>query len=451
MLKINSPTLPARNRMLGSAGFALLIMLLIHMTKTVDRNIMGVLFEPLKAEFGVSDTLLGLVAGAIFGILHAVASLVLGHLSDRMSRVKLLSAACVLWSGLTMLCGMATSFWQLALARAGVAMAEAGSAGTAVPLIAEMFPPNRRSLATGIYFLGAPFGVLVGIGLGSWIAQNYGWRAAFSLAGFPGLLLGFLLYVFVREPKRSGPDSPQPGSTGLPAQKASQEGIVTSIKVLLTNRPYLFLTLSCALASIPATAFGTWGTSFLIRSHHLSLQHAGLLTGLIGIGGNVLGTIFSGWLIDRLTTKNRAWQIRIPMLGLLLATPMGLLYFLWPADIMWQLGRLPVPTVMLFGISFAFFTGWWIAPAYSAISNLIEAERRGFATAFFGVAFSAVGMGLGPLIVGAISDLLTPVSGVDSLRYAMAIAISTTLVAVWLMRLAIQPYQLALEAIHAKD
>ena len=96
MLKVSSPTLPVRNRMLGSAGFALLIMLLIHMTKTVDRNIMGVLFEPLKAEFGVSDTLLGLVAGAIFGILHAVASLVLGHLSDRMSRVKLLSAACVL-------------------------------------------------------------------------------------------------------------------------------------------------------------------------------------------------------------------------------------------------------------------------------------------------------------------------------------------------------------------
>jgi MFS family permease len=426
--------------MLGSAGFALLIMLLIHMTKTVDRNIMGVLFEPLKAEFAVSDTLLGLVAGAIFGILHAAASIVLGHLADRMSRVKLLSAACVLWSGLTMVCGMVTSFWQLALARAGVAMAEAGSAGTAVPMIAELFPANRRSLATGIYFLGAPFGVLIGIGLGSWIAQHYGWRAAFSLAGFPGLLLGVLLYLFVREPKRDSVPAPLKDNAAT-NKKSAQEGIVASIKVLMANRPYLLLTLSCALAAIPATAFGTWGTSFLIRSHHLSLQHAGLLTGLIGIGGNALGTLFSGWLIDRLSAQNSVWQIRIPMIGLLLATPMGMLYFLWPADILWQLGRLPVPTVMLFGLLFSFFTAWWIAPTYSAISHLIGAERRGFAIALFGVAFSAVGMGLGPLIVGAISDLLAPSTGADSLRYAMALTISTSLFAVWLMRLAIQPYQ----------
>ena len=432
------------NKFLGSAGFALLIMLLIHMTKTVDRNIMGVLFEPLKAEFAVSDTLLGLVAGAIFGVLHALASIVLGHLSDRMSRVKLLSTACVIWSGLTMVCGVVTSFWQLAFARAGVAMAEAGSAGTAVPLIAEMFPANRRSLATGIYFLGAPFGVLIGIGLGSWIAQHYGWRAAFFMAGLPGLLLGILLYFFVREPSRAVSECLQTASVKPAVNHAKQEGIYTSIKFLIANRPYLLLTLACALASIPATAFGTWGTSFLIRTHHLSLQHAGLLTGLIGIGGNALGTLFSGWLVDRLILRNRAWQVRIPMLGLLLATPMGMLYFLWPTDVLWNLGRLPVPTVMLFGVLFSFFTAWWIAPTYTAVSNLIGAERRGFAIALFGVAFTAVGMGLGPLLVGAVSDLLAPTSGADSLRYAMALIISSSLFAVWLMRLAIQPYQRAL-------
>lgn len=198
--------------------------------------------------------------------------------------------------------------------------------------------------------------------------------------------------------------------------------------------------LACAIAALPATAFGTWGTSFLIRSHHFSLQQAGLLTGLVGICGQAIGTVFSGWLIDRLSPQTPAWQVRVPLLGLLLAMPMGVLYFLWPVGILFSAGSFQVPTVFVFGVLFSFFSAWWIAPTYAAISNLIASERRGLATAVFSLAFSAVGMGLGPLVVGAISDGLAPIAGTESLRYAMALTIASSLLAVWAMALAVRPY-----------
>lgn len=418
--------------------YTLFLLVLGYVANYVDRNIINVLIEPIKQEFGVSDTLMGLVTGLLFALFYAFIGVFMGRLADRTNRVRLMGIYVISWSGMTMLCGLAGSFIQLALARVGVAVAEAGSAPTSLSLIADSYPQRRRSLAMGIYSLGAHIGLLVGMGVGGYMAYHYGWRAAFLVVGAPGIALGILMLLTLKEPARGRYD---PQHSAAETAAVSAEALKESLRFLFKQRAYLFICIGAAIAAIQAYSVGIWGPSFLMRSHGLSVKDAGLLLGLISVGGAFAGALFSGWLTDTLAAKNTGWQVGVPILGLILATPAGLAYFLWPQGLVGQFGPIPVPTAALFGMLHGFFTTWWIAPSMAAVSTVSVPHRRSLANAVFLLLFTLAGMGVGPIIVGAISDLLEPRFGQESLRFAMAIIVATAPLAAWVYALAIRPYR----------
>lgn len=267
--------------------YTLLLLLLTYVFNYVDRNIINVLIEPIKNEFGVSDTALGLVSGLLFALFYAVMGLFMGRLSDKYNRSKLMGIYCVSWSALTMLCGTAVTFAHLAFSRIGVAITEAGSAPTSLSMIADLYPPRRRSFAIGVWSIGSHIGALIGMGFGGWIAFQYGWRTAFFVVGLPGIALGILIYLTVKEPVRGQWDNVKNSDSN-----AHQESIFKNVKLLLKNKTYAGICLGCAVAALQAYSVGIWGASFLIRSHGMTVQSAGLLLGLIAVAGAMLGTIF---------------------------------------------------------------------------------------------------------------------------------------------------------------
>jgi len=420
--------------------YTLLLLLLTYVFNYVDRNIINVLIEPIKNEFGVSDTALGLVSGLLFALFYAVMGLFMGRLSDKYNRSKLMGIYCVSWSALTMLCGTAVTFAHLAFSRIGVAITEAGSAPTSLSMIADLYPPRRRSFAIGVWSIGSHIGALIGMGFGGWIAFQYGWRTAFFVVGLPGIALGILIYLTVKEPVRGQWDNVKNSDSN-----AHQESIFKNVKLLLKNKTYAGICLGCAVAALQAYSVGIWGASFLIRSHGMTVQSAGLLLGLIAVAGAMLGTIFSGWLTDHLVAKNSGWQIGVPALGLLIATPAGVAYFLWPTGTLFQIGATAIPTAAIFAVIHGFFTTWWIAPNMSAVSQLIPSNNRSFANAFFLLAFTLAGMGVGPIVVGVLSDLFESTYQIEALRYAMVTIVMTAFVSAVILAMNIKGYKKFLE------
>jgi len=429
------------NKVPAHAHYTLLLLLLTYVFNYVDRNIINVLIEPIKTEFGVSDTALGLVSGLLFALFYAFIGLFMGRLSDKYSRSKLMGIYCVSWSGLTMLCGFAVTFAHLAFARIGVAVTEAGSAPTSLSMIADLYPPRRRSFAIGIWSIGSHIGALIGMGFGGWVAYQYGWRAAFLVAGLPGIILGTLIYFTVKEPTRGRWDNSQ-----NKAANQSHEPIWKNVKSLLKNKTYAGICLGCAVAALQAYSVGIWGASFLIRSHGMTVQSAGLLLGLIAVAGAVFGTIFSGWLTDYLAAKDSGWQIGVPALGLLIATPAGIAYFLWPTGVLFEVGAIAIPTAAIFAVIHGFFTTWWIAPNMAAISQLIPANNRAFANALFFLAFTLAGMGAGPIIVGVLSDLFESTYQIEALRYALVTIVCTAFLSAIILAMNIKGYKKSLVA-----
>ena len=210
----------------GYRRYALMILVLGYTSSHVDRNIMGILLEPIKADLLLSDTQLGFLSGIAFAIFYATLGIPIALVADRGNRRNIVAWAIAIWSGMTALCGLAGSFWQLALARIGVGVGEAGSSPPSHSMIADMYAPNERASAMAIYSLGVYFGVMIGFLVGGWVAVWYGWRAAFFVVGLPGILLALLVRFTLREPARGGADDgPHPGARCGP-EPASQRRLV---------------------------------------------------------------------------------------------------------------------------------------------------------------------------------------------------------------------------------
>ena len=253
--------------------YALFVLASIYVFNYIDRQLMAILIEPVKLEFGISDTGIGLLSGVTFAVFYTVFGFPLGRLSDRIGRKPVIAFSCIAWSLMTMLCGMAGNFLTLVLARIGVAVGEAGGTAPSVAMVSDLYPANRRSTALSVLMLGSSLGAIVGLGLGGWIAQHHGWRYAFLLIGAPGIFLGLLLLLTVRAPKRVAP---------LGNVAAQQDGWLKTLVELFRMPSFLWLVLTGGAAAIAGYAIGTWSPSFLIRSHGLNLQEAGFLVGVVG-------------------------------------------------------------------------------------------------------------------------------------------------------------------------
>lgn len=415
--KRHSPTVDVSTQFRpGYRNYVLLILTLGYLFNFIDRQVMTILLEPIKAEFGASDTQMGLISGLAFALFYATLGVPVARLADRWSRRNVLALSMATWSAVTAACGIAGSFWQLALLRIGVGIGEAGGTPPSQSLITDYFPPERRAFAQGVLATAPNMGVLVGLFGGALIAEAYGWRSVFLVFGLPGILLALLLYFTVREPEKPR------------VAAANDTSLWAAVKGIFALPSFSLIALGVGFAAIPGYGLGVWSPSFLVRVHGMSLVDAGLWLGIIGVIGGSIGTIFSGLLVDKLAVRDARWQLRLPAVGLLVAIPLQAIFLLWPEGSVFLIGSKQVPVALLFMALSAIFACFWIAPSYAAVQNLVPSHWRTQASALLLLVFNLLGLGLGPLLVGMLSDALAHL-GAQSVRWALVSSLSMGLVA----------------------
>ncbi|TFY95125.1 MFS transporter [Pseudomonas nabeulensis] len=413
--------------------YTLFLLFLVSAVSLIDRQIMGIVIEPIKAEFHVSDTQIGLLTGLGFSLVYCLFAIPLGRFADRSSRRNLIGLCCAFWSTMTLLCGWVTGYWTLALARLGVAVGESGSGAASMSMIADLYPPHQRAKAISVYMLGAPMGALVGLSIGSWITYYYGWRAAFIWMAVPGLICAVLLRLSTKEPVRGAWEP-------VANAPAEHESLWHVLREAWACRPYLRIAIAGALLAFSSYAFSIWSTAFLVRSHGLTLKDAGAIMGLVAGPGAIIGSLSSGWLTAHLAQRDARWQLGIPIIGALLAFPLASAFALYPAGAPWLLGSLQVPKAAAFMFGMSVFGMWWMAPCYTAIAHLITPRRRATLIAVFNFGIMALGAGLGPLAVGILSDHLNALVGADALRWALVICAGGYLLASGVLLSVLTPY-----------
>lgn len=407
----------------------LFVLAMMYADNFVGRQIIAVMIEPLKQEFGASDTAMGLVSGLAFAAVYVLLGLPAGRLADRLSRTRLLAITCSLWALATVACGLSTSFAMLVIARMAVAVFESPSTSTSMSIIADIYPPHRRSFAISCYTAAPTFSTIVALSAGAWVVDQYGWRSAFCCRpAFPADQRGVCLC------------DARPGTWSLrpPHSHASQaappiQSLLGSARALMAQPAYRCLVLACGITTFSAYAFAMWNASFLVRSHDLPLHYAGLLAGLVGGTFAGLGALFSGWLTDRLVIRSQQWQIGIPLIGHVVGNCALVIYLLWPRDILLHAGAVPVPSAMLWCALGSFFSVWWVGPCFSLLTQLVPAHRRATAVALQTIISTLCGVGIGPLATGLLSDVLMPLLGDESLRYALLLVSLTIVIPIVLL------------------
>jgi MFS family permease len=415
---------PATMSPLRSHGL-LFLLAMMYADNFVGRQIVAVMIEPIKHEFGASDTSMGLISGLAFAAVFAVLGLPAGRLADRLPRIGLLAVSCLFWGIATILCGLTGSFMLLVLARMAVAVAEAPAAPTALSLIADLYPPQRRAFAISVFTAAPTFAAIIALSLGAWLVGNYGWRTSFIVVGLPALLIGALLALFGHEPQRGRWDGA--------ISRASPLDMMSTVKALWAEQAVRYLILASATATMGGTAFGMWNATFLVRSHGLALQHAGLLTGLIGGTCAGIGVMFAGWLVDRLGSHGAPWRLRIPLAGHVFGLLSLATYLFWPTDILTSIGGVPIPEAMLWCGLHSFVSVWWLGPSFALLTTLTGPRNRAVALALQTLLSTLLGVGVGPVLTGALSDLLQPSFGVEALRHALVFSCATAVGAMFLL------------------
>ncbi|WP_218242971.1 spinster family MFS transporter [Comamonas fluminis] len=424
---------PASNVTGWRRHYLLLVLLLVYGMSMIDRQIMGVLIEPIKKEMGVSDSAMGLLTGLAFALFYSILAVPFGRFADRTNRRNLIAWCCGGWSIATGLCGMAVGFWSLTAARVGVAVGEAGSTAASTTMIADVYPPEQRSRAMSVFSLGPHLGSLVGLGVGAWIAQHYGWRAAFLWLAVPGVVIALVLRLTCREPIRGAQEA-------RPVTAAVAEKFSEAMAVLLGNKAFVRLALASMLMAFAGYAIGMWNTAFLVRSHGLQLKDAGAIMGFIGGPAAIAGALLSGWVTDVMARRDSRWQVGVPLLGTLISVPLGIAFYLNDSTQTWQLAGLQIPHAIGFYGFFAVFSSFWAAPVFAALTNVIAATRLATALSIYNLLLTAVGGGLGPLVVGLLSDAFTAHAGQESLRWALVCMLAFYLLAAVIYGWAIKPY-----------
>lgn len=418
------PAAPAR------PYYTLAVLTALSALAFMDRQILAVLIQPVKAEFGLSDLQIGLVTGLGFALTFGVLGVPFGRLADHHERRGLI-AWCRGAGGLLAALGAgAAGFWSLMFTRAGGAVSDAGGGPASMSMLADLFPPEQRSRAMSVFSAGASIGALLALVLGSWLAQRHGWRATVALVGSSTLVLALLLRFTVREPLRA---LALIAATSAPGSSA-QRGAVREIWRSPVTR---WLIVAAAFVLLAGYSFGAWNTALLARRHGLSLQDAGWVSGAAALA-SALGGLWSGALTDRLARRDARWQLGVPMLGIGIALPCGLGYLALPAG--------DVASAAALVVGYAFFITWWVAPTFAALSFVVPARRRATASAMVLLAGAIVGSGIGPILTGWLSDTLSARLQGDGLRFALACMVCMLLPGLFAFARALRAYPVAREA-----
>ena len=405
-----APALPAR-----SSRLVLLFLLIAYIFNFLDRQILGILAQPIKADLHLTDTQFGAVGGLAFALLYAALGVPLAYLADRTSRSAVIAVSVAVWSGFTALCGTAAGFGQLFLFRLGVGVGEAGGVAPSYALIADYFPPERRARALAIFSLGVPIGLASGVLLGAYIAAAINWRAAFWIMGAAGLILAPAMLFVVR-------DRPRPPS-------ALDSAPVGEVFAIVARKPaFWLLAFSASCSSLCGYGLALWTPSVLMRSFGLDLVHTGQFLGSVLLLGGVAGVYGGGWLADRLGTGDRGWYARLPAIAWLLTAPAFALGLMAPnLFVAWPLLLAANALNIL-----------WLGPVTTAVQHLVARRMRATASASFLLINNLIGLGVGPLLIGRLSDRLKQGHGIDALRDAAVATTAFYIVAGLLMLLCVR-------------
>lgn len=406
----------------GYPALVLTMLLVVYTFNFLDRQILGILAKPIQASLHLSDAQFGAIGGTAFAILYSVLGVPLALLADRVGKTRVIAGSLVVWSGFTALCGAATGFWSLFLARLGVGVGEAGGVAPSYALIADYFPVQRRARALAIYSMGIPIGLGSGVLLGAYIAALVDWQTAFTTVGIAGILVAPIFLLLVR-------DRPRPAAVA----DADAVPVLSVIPILARKPAYWLLSIGAGCSSMAGYGLALWVPKIIAVHYGWTASHDLIKVGqfmasLLLIGGTT-GIFLGGVFADRLGTVDRAWYARLPAIAWLITAPTFMLGLFTPYPLLaWFLLLIPNALNTL-----------WLGPIVTAAQHLAPSRMRAGASGTFLLVNNLLGLGLGPWLMGALSDALRASYGADSLRYAAIICAGLYLVAALLAFLAIKP------------
>jgi predicted MFS family arabinose efflux permease len=398
-----------QTRSTGKRRYVLFILAATYGLSHIDRQIMSILMEPVKRDLALSDTQLGLLAGLGFAVFYALVGIPMAMWADRGNRRNIIALSVAVWSGMTALCGMSATFAQLALARVGVGIGEAGANPAAHSLIADLYAQDERSRALGLYSSAINVGALLGLFIGGWVSQFSGWRNAFLFVGLPGLIVALIVRFTFREPLRARTG----GASG-----ADAPSLRATLRFIGATPALRNIFIAHVAAVFVVYALGQWQPSYLARTWHLSRGEIGTMLGLmVGVIG-FCGTALGGVIATRLVRRDVRWYNWFPAISLIVSA----------ASLLGVLASASLAAAACFYAVWAFTQTMFLAPDYAVIQGIVMPRSRAVVVAVLFLTTNLIGYGLGPQIVGALSDVFKPEYGADSLRMALAVATSLSLI-----------------------
>ncbi len=387
-------------------NYVLIMLVLVYAINTMDRQVLSLLLEDIKLEFELTDSQLGLLGGVAFAFFYSFIGIPLARWADRGNRKFILALCVLVWSTATALCGFAVGFLTLIAARIGTAVGEAGGSPTSHSLIADYFTAKQRATALAIFALGVPLGSITGNLASGWLNEFFEWRSVFVIVGVPGIIVSLLVYMSIQEPDRNNALSSSKTTT------APMPSLWSALQYLWTQKSYIHMCIAAGLHSVVWYAGSTWNASFLIRSHGVGAGEAGSFMATFACAG-LVGTFFGGYLADRLATKyhDQRWYLWLPGIAIVCMIPFQFSAYLSESF---------VSAIASFWIM-TLFAATFFGPSYAVCQSLATPHTRALASSILIFVQTLIGLGIGPLLVGLISDYLAPTLGASSLRYALVV------------------------------
>ncbi|USI77593.1 MFS transporter [Sphingopyxis sp. USTB-05] len=380
--------------------YVLGLLILVNAINFMDRWSISVLVEYIKADLQLTDTEIGLLTGAAFSVGYSVSALPIAWLADRGNRRNILAAALTVWSVMTGFTGLAQNFWQIIVARVGTGAGESGCIPTGQSIISDLFPKEKRPFALSLFSSGVMLGKVLGIGGAGILVALYGWRATLLILAVPGLLVALLVRLTMKDPPHGQFD-------GFVAN-AAPVATWPAFRALFTTPSYMLICVALAFSNLVIFGLQNWVPAFYMRSHGLSAAQIGsIIAVVVGLGG-AFGLIAGGYLTQRLMTRDPRWAPWLAAMCHSVACGCSVLSYM-VAD--------ATLSLLLFGLS-AIILSVSTGGVFATIHNTVDPRIRALAVAFMTLLTSIIGLGGGPLIVGALSDHFTAQYGSHGLRQA---------------------------------
>ena len=393
--------------------YVLMMLTIVGALNFFDRQLVVILQEPIKDELNLSDTQLGLLTGLAFAIFYCLVGIPIARYADRNNRRNVVGISLAIWSFMTAITGFVGNFVQMLLVRIGVGIGEAGGNPSSQAMISDYFPKEKRATAFAIYATSVYIGLFLGFSIGGLLEASFGWRNAFMFLGIPGIIFSIVFLLGVKEPPKGYADG------GIIEKK--QQAFGEAMAVLWSKKTYRYILAASALHSFVGYAFANWIPSFFIRVHGMTVLEVGFwLAVSIGIGGGI-GAFSGGFIVDKLVKRDRRWYLWIGIVAIILTIPFSL-FTLFTTNKTAAAICYFIPNV-LFSLN--------MGAILAVTQGVVGAKMRALSSAVYYFVLNLIGLGLGPLAVGFLSDYLTPTYGDYSLRYALFIISNFYLICIY--------------------